>query len=205
VETRVRACLGLHAPGFARRVASLAAFGVIYSTLMILGLFLRESSQQLTSSGPPPPACSWRSGFRRAQLDLDRGHANALEIAIDFRAVDHFTLRTYGPFIVANSLGRHRRRSHCRFDSWRLPEISRIRHVCQFFAAVALGRRGKRGHRRACAAQPLGAARYFREWQLWGRGTAGILMHRTGVDVLAVRCARAASIRFRRRPRVNWS
>src|SRR5579859_3930142 len=38
--------------GFARRVASLGAFGVIYSTLMVLGLFLRESSQQLTIIWP---------------------------------------------------------------------------------------------------------------------------------------------------------
>ena len=36
--------------GFARRIASLGAFGVIYSTLMVLGLFLRESSPQLTDS-----------------------------------------------------------------------------------------------------------------------------------------------------------
>ncbi len=38
--------------GIAGRVASLGAFGVIYSVLLILGLVLRESSQQLTIIWP---------------------------------------------------------------------------------------------------------------------------------------------------------
>ena len=38
--------------GFGRRALSLAEFGLLYSTCMILGLLLRESSQRLTIIWP---------------------------------------------------------------------------------------------------------------------------------------------------------
>ena len=117
--------------GFARRVASLAAFGVIYSTLMILGLFLRESSQQLTIIWPAAGLLFMALWFspRRNWIWIV-GTQMALEIAIDFSRVDHFTLRTYGPFIVANSLDG----IVGAFIAGRLmatPEIPRVRHVLQ--------------------------------------------------------------------------
>ncbi len=156
--------------GFARRVASLAAFGVIYSTLMILGLFLRESSQQLTIIWPAAGLLFMALWFspRRNWIWIV-GTQVALEIAIDFLRVDHFTLRTYGPFIVANSLDG----IVGALIAGRLmatPEIPRIRHVLQFFAAVALGAAASAVIGAFGAAQPLGAARYFREWQLWWAG-----------------------------------
>ena len=156
--------------GFARRVASLAAFGVIYSTLMILGLFLRESSQQLTIIWPAAGLLFMALWFspRRNWIWIV-GTQMALEIAIDFSRVDHFTLRTYGPFIVANSLDG----IVGALIAGRLmatPEIPRVRHVLQFFAAVALGAAASAVIGAFGAAQPLGAARYFREWQLWWAG-----------------------------------
>src|SRR5271170_4024758 len=38
--------------GFARRIASLAVFGLVYSIFVILGLVLRESSQRITILWP---------------------------------------------------------------------------------------------------------------------------------------------------------
>jgi len=156
--------------GFARRAASLAAFGVIYSTLMILGLFLRESSQQLTIIWPAAGFLFMALWFspRRNWIWIV-GTQIALEIAIDFLRVDHFTLRTYGPFIIANSLDGIVGALVAR-RLMATPEIPRIRHVLQFLAAVALGAAASAVIGAFGAAQPLGAARYFREWQLWWAG-----------------------------------
>jgi integral membrane sensor domain MASE1 len=90
---------------FARRVASLGAFGVIYSTLMLLGLFLRESSQQLTIIWPAAGFLFMALWFspRRNWIWIV-GTQMAVEIAIDVVLIDHFAWRTYGLFILANSL-----------------------------------------------------------------------------------------------------
>jgi signal transduction histidine kinase len=156
--------------GFARRVASLAAFGVIYSALMILGLFLRESSQQLTIIWPAAGLLFMALWFspRRNWIWIV-GTQVALEIAIDFLRVEHLTLRTYGPFIVANSLDGIVGALIAR-RLMASPEIPRIRHVLQFLAAVALGAAASAVIGAFGAAQPFGAARYFREWQLWWAG-----------------------------------
>ncbi len=164
--------------GFARRVASLAAFGVIYSTLMILGLFLRESSQQLTIIWPAAGLLFMALWFspRRNWIWIV-GTQVALEIAIDFLRVDHFTLRTYGPFIVANSLDG----IVGALIAGRLmatPEIPRIRHVLQFFAAVALG----------AAASAVMVSRMA---AVVGGELVGFPVHRTGVDELGRSVARA--------------
>src|ERR1700720_2468278 len=156
--------------GIAGRVASLGAFAAIYSVLLILGLVLRERSQQLTIIWPAAGLLFMALWFspRRNWIWIV-GTQMALEIAIDFSRVDHFTLRTYGPFIVANSLdGIVGALIAARLMA--TPEIPRIRHVLQFFAAVALGAAASAVIGAFGAAQPLSAARYFREWQLWWAG-----------------------------------
>jgi signal transduction histidine kinase len=156
--------------GFVRRVASLGAFGVIYSTLMLLGLFLRESSQQLTIVWPAAGLlfmALWLSPRRNWIWIV--GTQMAVELAIDVVRIDHFTWRTYGPFILANSLDG----IVGALIAGRLmatPEIPRIRHVLQFLAAVTLGAAAGAVIGAFGAAQPLGATRYFREWQLWWAG-----------------------------------
>jgi signal transduction histidine kinase len=156
--------------GFARRVASLAAFGLIYSTLMLLGLFLRESSQQLTIIWPAAGLLFMALWFSpRGNWIWIVGVQVAVEIAIDLVRFDHIDWRTYGPFIIANSLDG----IVGALIAGRLmvtPEIPRVRHVLQFLAAVALGAAASAVVGAYGAAQPLSAARYFREWQLWWAG-----------------------------------
>jgi signal transduction histidine kinase len=156
--------------GMAGRVASLAAFGSIYSALVILGLALHESYQQLTIIWPAAGLlflALWFSPRRNWIWIL--GIQMAAELAINFVRFDHTNWRIHGPFIIANSLdgivgalvaGRLMAR----------PEIPRIRHVVQFLAAVAIGAAVSAVVGAFGASQPLGAARYFREWQLWWAG-----------------------------------
>jgi signal transduction histidine kinase len=156
--------------GFARRIVSLTAFGLIYSTLMLLGLFLRESSQQLTIIWPAAGLLFMALWFspRRNWLWIV-GVQVAVEIAIDLARFDHIDWSIYGPFILANSLDG----MVGAFIAGRLmmtPEIPRVRHVLQFLAAVALGAAASAVVGAFGAAQPLSAARYFREWQLWWAG-----------------------------------
>jgi signal transduction histidine kinase len=156
--------------GLARRVASLAAFGFIYAALVILGLVLRESSQQLTIIWPAAGLLFMALWFspRRNWIWLV-GVQMAVEIALDFARFDHINWRIYGPFIIANSLDGIVGALIAR-RLMLTPEIPRIRHVLQFFAAVAIGAAASALVGAFGAAQPLGAARYLREWQLWWGG-----------------------------------
>jgi signal transduction histidine kinase len=174
--------------GFARRVASLAAFGLIYSALVILGLDLHESSQQLTIIWPAAGLlfmALWFSPRRNWIWIL--GVQMAAEIAIDLMRFDHVNWRIYGPFIIANSLDG----IIGALIASRLmvtPEIPRIRHVLQVLAAVALGAAASAIVGAFGATQPWGAARYFREWQLWWAGNwLGSLCIAPGVMGWAVR------------------
>src|SRR5258707_7547118 len=156
--------------GFARRAASLGVFGVIYATLMILGLFLRENSQQLTIIWPAAGLLFMALWFSpRRNWVWIVGTQMAMEFAIDVARVDHFAWRTHGPFILANSVdGIVGALIAARLMA--TPEIPRIRHVLQFFAAVAIGAAASAVIGALGAAEPLSAARYFREWQLWWAG-----------------------------------
>jgi signal transduction histidine kinase len=155
--------------GFAGRVASLAAFASIYSVLMILGLVLRESSQQLTIIWPAAGLlfiALWFSPRRNWVWIV--GVQMAAEILVDVGRSGHFFWLTHGPFVLANSLDGIVGALIAR-RLMAAPEIPRIRHVLQFLAAVALG---------AAASAVVGAfgsayvagASYLREWQLWWAG-----------------------------------
>ncbi len=153
----------------AGRVASLGAFGVIYSILLILGLVLRESSQQLTIIWPAAGLLFIALWFapRRNWIWI-LGVQVAAEIVIDAARSGHFLWLHYGPFILANSIDG----IVGAFIAGRLmatPEIPRIRHVLQFLGAVALGAAAS-AVVGAFASARLADAPYLREWQLWWAG-----------------------------------
>jgi signal transduction histidine kinase len=155
--------------GIAGRVASLGAFAAIYSVLLILGLVLRESSQQLTIIWPAAGLLFMALWFapRRNWIWI-LGVQVAAEIAIDFARSLNFIWPHYGPFILANSIDG----MVGAFVAGRLmatPEIPRIRHVLQFLAAVALGAAAS-AVVGAFASARLSDAPYWREWQLWWAG-----------------------------------
>ncbi len=153
-----------------QRIASLAAFGLIYAVLVILGLLLRESSQQLTIIWPAAGLLFMALWFapRRNWIWI-LGVQIAVEIALDLVRSDHFSLRWYAPFVLANSTDA----IVGALVAMRLmatPEIPKIRHVLLFFAAVALGAAASAVLGAFGEAESLGGARYMREWQLWWAG-----------------------------------
>ena len=156
--------------GIAQRVATLAAFGLLYSTLMILGLALRESSRQLTTIWPATGLlfmALWFSPRRNWIWIL--GVQIAVEMAIDVARADHFSMREYGPFVLASSLGGIVAALIAR-RLMAAPEIPRVRHVLQFMAAVALGAAASASVGALAGAESLGVADYLRAWQLWWAG-----------------------------------
>src|SRR6202035_1472185 len=91
--------------GFARRVASLAGFCLFYSGLVLIGLLLRESSEQLTIIWPAAGLLFMALWFapRRNWIWI-LGVQVAGESAIDFARSLNFIWLHYGPFILANSI-----------------------------------------------------------------------------------------------------
>jgi signal transduction histidine kinase len=156
--------------GLGQRVSSLAAFGLLYAALMLLGLALRESSQQLTFIWPSAGLlfmALWFSPRRNWIWIL--GVQIAVEIVIDAARYGALARHGYVPFVLANSLDG----IVGALVAKRLmtsPEIPRIRHVLRFFAAVALGSAASAMVGAYGAAEALGGARYWREWQLWWAG-----------------------------------
>ncbi len=174
--------------GFAGRVASLAAFGLIYSALVVLGLVLRESSQQLTIIWPAAGLLFmtlWLSPRRNWVWIV--AVQMAVEIAVDVGRSEHFDWHMYGPFVLANSLdGIVGALVASRLMA--TPEIPRIRHALQLLAAVALGAAASAVVGAYGSTQPLGGSHYFREWQLWWAGNwLGSLCIAPGVMGWAVR------------------
>jgi signal transduction histidine kinase len=152
------------------RTASLLAFGLLYSLLMILGLILRDSAQHLTIVWPAAGLlfmALWFSPRRNWIWIL--GLQMTAELLIDGVRSDHFTWRQYGPYIVANSLDA----VVGALVAGRLisaPELPRVRHVLLFLAAVAIGAAASAVLGAFGSARPLAAAQYLREWQLWWAG-----------------------------------
>jgi integral membrane sensor domain MASE1 len=119
-----------------RRVSSLAAFGLLYAALMLLGLALRESSQQLTFIWPSAGLLFMALWFspRRNWIWILAVQI-AVEIAIDSARYGALARHGYAPFVLANSLDG----IVGALVAKRLmtsPEIPRIRHVLRFFAAA---------------------------------------------------------------------
>jgi signal transduction histidine kinase len=156
--------------GLGPRAVSLAAFTLLYSLFVILGLILREGSQQLTILWPAAGLLFTALYFspRRNWLWI-LGAQVCVEMAIAAAHADHFTFRQYAPFALANSLDATVGALVAR-RFMASPEIPGIKNQLRFFAAVALG---------AAASAVLGAfgftkalwgAQFLREWQLWWAG-----------------------------------
>jgi signal transduction histidine kinase len=155
--------------GAVRRAASLAVFAALYALLVILGLALRENSQQLVIIWPAAGLlfmALWFSPRRNWIWIL--GVQLAVELLIDVARSPHFTSLLYAQYILANSLDAVVGALIAR-RLMAAPQIPRIKHVLQFLAAVALG---------SAASAVLGAidrsqpdvAHYLRDWQLWWAG-----------------------------------
>ena len=155
--------------GLARRILSLAGFALVYAVLVMLGLELRESSQQLTIIWPAAGLvfmALWLSPRRNWAWIL--GVQIAVEIALAAARMNHFSLGSFVVFPVANSIDA----VVGAFLAQKLiesPEVPRIRQVLQFFAAVALGAAAS-AVLGALDTAPLGGVQYLREWQLWWAG-----------------------------------
>src|ERR1700722_10285427 len=91
--------------GIAGRVPSLGAFAAIYSVLLILGLVLRENSQQLTILWPAAGLLFMALWFapRRNWIWIF-GVQMTVEIVFAVVRADQFTWAEYAPFVLANSL-----------------------------------------------------------------------------------------------------
>jgi signal transduction histidine kinase len=156
--------------GLARRAVSLATFCLLYAGLVVLGLLLRESSQQLTILWPAAGLLFMALWFTQARNWIwILGAQIAVEFAIAALRFDHFIWYQYAPFVAGNSLDAIVGASVAK----RLmsnPAIPRVRHVLQFFAAVALGAAASAVLGAYGTAQALGGAHYLREWQLWWAG-----------------------------------
>ncbi|MEA3197050.1 MAG: hypothetical protein QOF32_1102 [Gammaproteobacteria bacterium] len=156
--------------GYAHRMASLAAFGSIYSALVALGLDLRESSQQLTIIWPAAGLlfiALWLSP-RRNWIWIVATQM-IVELVIDIVRAEHFMWLRYGPFVLANSLDGIVG-ALVASSLMETPEIPRIRYVLQFLAAVALGAAAGAVVGAFGSLLSTGGAHYFREWQLWWAG-----------------------------------
>jgi signal transduction histidine kinase len=155
--------------GLAQRILSLAGFALVYCVVVMLGLELRESSQQLTIIWPAAGIlfmALWLSPWRNWPWIL--GVQIAVEIILGVARADHFSLPGFVPFPLANSIDA----TVGAFVAQRLiraPQIPQIRQVLQFIAAVALGAAAS-AVLGAYGAAPVGAAQYLREWQLWWAG-----------------------------------
>src|SRR5450432_4002064 len=124
---------------FARRAAHLAAFGLLYAVLAVLGLLLRERSQQLTIMWPAAGLlfmALWLSPRRNWIWIL------AIQVSIEMLSgaivQDQFRVLRYLPFAVANSID-------AAVGAWiasRLiptPRVPKMRNVLLFIASVAVG------------------------------------------------------------------
>jgi signal transduction histidine kinase len=156
--------------GFKRRIGSLAAFGLLYAILMLLGLGLSESSHQLT--------CFWPAGgllFIALRFSPRRnwiwvlGVQIAVEIVIDSARFGSFARASYTPFVVANSLDGIVGALVAK-QLMTNPDGPEIGNVLRFFAAAALGAAASAMVGAYGAAQVLGGAGYWREWQVWWAG-----------------------------------
>jgi signal transduction histidine kinase len=155
--------------GLVRRIQSLAGFGAIYCILVMLGLELRESSQQLTIIWPAAGLlfmALWLSPWRNWPWIL--GVQIAVEVMLGIARADHFSLAGFAPFPLANSVDA----VVGALVAQRLikaPQVPQIRQVLRFIAAVALGAAAS-ALLGAYGAAPGGGAQYVREWQLWWAG-----------------------------------
>lgn len=155
--------------GPGRRAAWIAAFAALYAILVVLGLMLRENSQQLVIIWPAAGLLFMALWFspRRSWIWI-LGVQVAVEFSINLVRFTHFPW-LHLQYTLANALDAVVGALIAR----RLiatPQIPRIKHVVQFLAAVALGSAASAVVGAYDLSQPFGLAHYLHDWQLWWAG-----------------------------------
>jgi signal transduction histidine kinase len=156
--------------GIAKGAVSLAVFAVLYSILVGMGLVLHENVEALTIIWPAAGLlfmALWLAPRRHWVWIL------AIQLTVEFVAgalnSEHFSLLTYAPFVLANSIdGMVGAFVASRFIS--TPRAPRLRNVLLFIAAVAIGSAASAVVGAFGTTHMLGGPYYLRELQLWWAG-----------------------------------
>jgi signal transduction histidine kinase len=156
--------------GFSKGVASLAVFAALYWGLVLLGLTLHETAEELTIMWPAAGLlfmALWLAPRRRWPWLL--GIQLSIEMASGAMRVEHFTFATYVPFALANSIdGMVGALIASRLIA--TPRVPSLRNVLLFIAAVAVGAAASAIVGAFGSAHRFGGAEYLREWQIWWAG-----------------------------------
>jgi signal transduction histidine kinase len=156
--------------GNAKGALSLGVFAALYLILVWTGLVLHESVETLTIIWPAAGLlfiALWLAPRRRWVWIL--AIQLIVELLADAATSDHFTLRGYLPFVLANSIDG----MVGAFVATRLipaPRSPRLRNVLLFIASVAIGSAASAVLGAFGTTHMLGGAEYLREWQLWWAG-----------------------------------
>jgi signal transduction histidine kinase len=156
--------------GNAKGALSLGIFAALYLILVWMGLVLHESAEALTIVWPAAGllfVALWLAPRRRWVWIL--AIQLIVELAADAAHSDHFTLRGYLPFVLANSIDG----MVGAFIASRListPRAPRLRNVLLFIASVAIGSAASAVVGAFGTTHMLGGPEYLREWQLWWAG-----------------------------------
>src|SRR5882757_1502792 len=156
--------------GIAKGAVSLAVFAASYLILVWTGLVLHENAEALTIMWPAAGLlfmALWLAPRRRWVWIL--AVQLIVELLADAATSDHYTLRGYLPFALANSLDG----MVGAFVASRLiatPRAPRLRNVLLFIASIAIGSAAGAVVGAFATTHMLGGPEYLRELQLWWAG-----------------------------------
>src|SRR5258708_15675007 len=156
--------------GIAKGAVSLAVFAALYLILVWTGLVLHENAEALTIIWPAAGLlfmALWLAPRRRWVWIL--AVQLIVELLADAAPSDHYTLRGYLPFALANSLDG----MVGAFVASRLiatPRAPRLRNVLLFIASIAIGSEAGAVVGAFATTHMLGGPEYLRELQLWWAG-----------------------------------
>jgi signal transduction histidine kinase len=156
--------------GVVQRAGLFAALLLLYLLLVLMGLSLREKTENLTVIWPAAGLlfmALWRAP-RRLWIWIVATQV-IVELTVSAVHSDHFTIMEYAPYALANSIDA----MVGAFVASRLmpaPVIPGIGIVLRFTAAVAIGAAASAVLGAFAATHTLGGAHYLREWQLWWAG-----------------------------------
>ena len=155
--------------GIAKGAVSLAVFAALYLTLVWSGLVLHESAEVLTIIWPAAGLlfmALWLAPRRLWVWIL--AVQLIIELFADAAKSDHYTLRGYLPFALANSIdGMVGAFVASRLISTPVP---RLRSVLLFIASIAAGSAAGAVVGAFATTHLLSGPDYLREWQLWWAG-----------------------------------
>jgi len=156
--------------GYAKGAVSLAAFAALYLIAVWMGLVLHESAEALTIIWPAAGLLFMALWLAPRRLWVWILAIQLLvEVFADAATSDHFTLRGYLPFALANSIDG----MAGAFVASRListPRVPRLRNVLLFIISVAIGSAASAIFGAFATTHELGGPAYLRELQLWWAG-----------------------------------